>query len=151
MKTNKKTLKMKSITLALLAMVLAPSLAFAQDSNRLKQVMNGLLKDTQLLTEGIFLEDYKKIELAASNIADHPTPGKETMQKVMKNLGAEMPTFKGFDMKVHNTAVLIAKAANGNDMKAVVSNYHQLVDGCQSCHNQYKQKISTLLSQDDPQ
>ena len=39
------------------------------------------------------------------------------MQKVIKNLGTEMPTFKGYDLKVHNTAVEIAKAAKENDMK----------------------------------
>jgi len=148
MKTNIKTFNAKSIALTLLIVIFAPSSVFAQETNRLKLVMNGLLKDTQLLNEGIFLEDYKKIELAAGNIADHPTPGKETMQKVMENLGTEMPTFKGYDMKVHNTAVIIAKAAKENDMKSIVSNYHQLIDGCLSCHNNYKKRVSNILSQD---
>ena len=145
MKINRKIFKAKSIALALLTLLLVPGSVFAQETNRLKVVMNGLLKDTQLLTEGIFLQDYKKIELAASNIADHPNPGKETMQKVMKNLGTEMPTFKGFDMKVHNTAVDIAKAAGDEDMTSIMSGYHQLIDGCLSCHTNYKKRVAKIL------
>jgi len=140
-----RTIPNKAILVILSAILLVSGSVLAQDTNRLKLVMNGLLKDTQLLTEGIFLQDFNKIKLAASNIADHPTPGKETMQKVMEHLGTEMPTFKGFDMKVHNTAVLIAKAANENDMIGVVDNYHQLVDGCLSCHNDFKKRVAKVL------
>ncbi len=116
-------------------------------SNKLQLVMQGLLTDSQQLTAGIFYEDFVKIEQAAKNIADHPNPGKPTMKKVMGHLGKEMPTFKGLDMKVHNTAVDIVKAAGEKDMQAVVASYHQLIDGCQSCHSQFKQRVSKVLAQ----
>lgn len=113
----------------------------------LKSVMQGLLKDTQLLSEGIFLQDFVEIELAANNIAKHPTPGMKTMKKVMGNLGTEMAVFKGLDMKVHNIALGITKSASNQDMPGVVSGYHKLIDGCQSCHSQFKQRVSKILGQ----
>jgi len=115
-------------------------------TNKLKLVMQGLLKDSHLLSEGIFYDDFTKIEKAAKNIADHPNPGMPTMKKVIGYLGKEMLQFKGLDGKVHNTAVEIAKAASNKDMKSVVSNYHELIDGCQSCHSQFKQRVSKVLA-----
>ncbi len=114
----------------------------------LKSVMQGLLKDTQALTEGIFLEDYKKIEAAAKNIANHPTPGTLTMRKVMAGLGAEMGVFKGFDMKVHDTALVIANSASEQNMSKIISGYHQMIDGCQSCHAQFKPRVSKIINPD---
>ena len=111
----------------------------------LKHEMRGLLNDSQQISEGIFLQKYQQIELAAARIADHPQASMEIKQKLVKNLGAEMGVFKSFDIKVHNTAVAIAKAAKDKDMKLVVKEYHQLVDGCQSCHGGFKQRVSNIL------
>jgi len=113
----------------------------------LKNIMQGLLKDTQQITQGIFLEDFKRIEGAASRIADHPTPTLETKLKLVSNLGNEMGAFKGFDKKVHHIAVNIGKAACQQKMALVVSEYHQLVDACQSCHASFKHRVATILNQ----
>ena len=117
-----------------------------QPTNKLRLVMQGLLKDTHLLSEGIFYGDFKKIEQAANNIANHPKPGMPTMKKVIGYLGKEMPKFKGLDTKVHNLAVDITKSAKDKDMATVVSQYHQLIDGCQSCHSQFKKRVSNALN-----
>ena len=116
-------------------------------ANKLQLVMQGLLKDSQQLTAGIFNENFAKIEQAAKNIADHSTPGMPTMKKVIGYLGEEMPAFKGLDMTVHNTAVDIGKAARDKNMAAVVTSYHQLIDGCQSCHSQFKKRVSKILAE----
>ena len=112
----------------------------------LKIIMNGLLDDTKLLTEGIFLEDFTKIRLAANNIANHPKPSSETLKKVKANLAEEMGLFKGFDIKVHNASLEIAKSASNKDLVSVVSTYHKMIDGCLSCHSQYKNRISSVLN-----
>ena len=126
-----------------------PSKQEATSSNDLKVIMNGLLDDTKLLTEGIFLEDFSKIKLASNNIANHPKPSSATLNKVKSNLAEEMATFKGFDMQVHNASQEIAKLAPSKDMVKMVSLYHKIIDGCQSCHNQYKSRISNVLSKSD--
>lgn len=138
------------ITLSIVSLnctrVMAHEKSQVHSNKSLKLVMQGLLKNSHLLTEGIFYDDFTKIEKAANHIADHPKPGMPTMKKVIGYLGKEMPKFKSFDGKVHNTAVEIAKAAKNKDMKRVMSNYHQLIDGCQSCHSQFKQRVSKQLN-----
>ena len=111
----------------------------------LKGIMQGLLDDTKMITEGIFLENYPMIEKGAKQIAQHPQVPMETRKKLLKALGSEMGQFKGFDMKVHNTAVSIAQAAKDNNMEAILSNYHQLIDGCQYCHESFKQRAIEIL------
>ena len=111
----------------------------------LKGIMQGLLDDTKMITEGIFLENYSMIEQGAKQIAQHPQVPMETRKKLLKVLGSEMGQFKGFDMKVHNTAVSIAQAAKDNNMEAILSNYHQLIDGCQYCHESFKQRAVEIL------
>jgi len=111
----------------------------------LKHVMRGLLNDSQQISEGIFLQRFNQIEQAALKIANHATPSIEIKQKLAKNLGPEMGVFKNYDIKVHDTATALAKAANEKDMKLVVIEYHQLVDGCQSCHGSFKKRVSKIL------
>jgi len=143
--TTKNLLLLTSIIILNIGSISAQGGTVNTSENRLKLVMQGLLKDTQMLNEGIFYDDLKKIEQAAKNIADHPNPGMPTMKKIMGYLGKEMPKFKELDGKVHNTAVEITKAAKDNDMKSVISNYHELIDGCLSCHSQFKMRVSKIL------
>jgi len=114
--------------------------------NKLQLVMQGLLNDSLLLNQGIFYQDFAKIEQSAKDIANHPTPGIGTMKKVKSHLGTEMVNFKGFDIMVHDTAVKINEAAVKKDIEAVKSAYHELLNGCLSCHIQYKERISKILS-----
>jgi len=115
------------------------------NSATLKEIMQDLLKDTQQISEGIFTDDIKLVEKSAQQIANHPKVPMDTRTKLAKAFGPEMGKFKGFDMTVHNTAIAIEKAAKANDMSSVVSNYHQLIDGCQSCHNNFKIRASEIL------
>ena len=121
------------------------SSSISAQQTTLKQVMRGLLNDSQEMSEAIFLRNFEQIKKAAIKIANHPAPAMEIRRKLAKNLGAEMDVFKSFDMKVHNAAVVIAKAASEKNMKLVVTEYHQLVDGCQSCHSNFKQRISKIF------
>lgn len=50
-------------------------------TNKLKLVMQGLLKSSHFLSEEIFYEDFVKIEKTAKNIADHPNSRMPTMKK----------------------------------------------------------------------
>jgi len=134
-------------TLLFLLLTLSVSISATEKVKEvtLKNVMQGLLTDTTVMTQGIFLEDFNMIERAASKIADHPKPAMALRMKLMKNLGSEMKNFKGFDSIVHNTAVSIKKAATEKNMPLVVAGYHQLIDGCQSCHSNFKQRVTEIL------
>jgi cytochrome c' len=111
----------------------------------LPDIMLGLLKNTHLLTEGIVLSDYKKIEIAAGNIANHPQISIKTKMKLVANLGAEMANFKSNDDVVHNAAVALEKAVQNKNMVEIISKYNTLVQGCQSCHSQFRERVSDIL------
>jgi cytochrome c556 len=115
--------------------------------NELRLVMQGLLEDAQQITAGIFLQDFSKIELAANKIANHPTPGMATKTKLVASLGPEMGKFKQFDSVVHDTAIVIATAAGEEDMASAITAYHQLIDGCQACHGEFKQRVAKILEE----
>jgi len=111
----------------------------------LKLVMQGLLVDTQQLTEAMFMEDFANIEQIAKNIADHPKPSMETRKKLMKAMGAEMAKFKANDDVVHESAVAMVKNAQNKDIKAIGKNFQTMIGGCVSCHSEFKAKVSTIF------
>jgi len=115
------------------------------NKNRLQLVMLDLLTDSQSLTEGIFKEDFKLIASSAEKIANHPNPGAEILQEIKKDLAADMPKFKMHDAKVHNAATSIVKLAGQHDLVGIFAEYHKLIDGCQSCHSDFRGRISVVL------
>jgi len=148
-------MKQKIITLALALAILSISTpqttaqnAASKRSNTLdlKQVMQGLLQDNIQINEGIFSQDFQKIDSAASHIANHPKPAMTTLKKVIGYLGKEMPTFKSHDMKVHNEALEISKSAKQKNINDVMNHYQNMLDGCLACHNQFKERVSKILN-----
>jgi cytochrome c556 len=138
--------KMKTMVLATsLSLLLSNSVLAHDNSNGLISVMQGLLDDSLVLNQGILEKDFSKIEKASNDIANHPKPGMVTMKKVMVGLGSEMASFKGFDTLVHDIAMNIKEAATKEDMVTVKSSYHELLNGCLSCHTQYKTRVTNLL------
>lgn len=111
----------------------------------LKQVMQGLLIDTQQLTKAMLMEDFKTIETLANNIANHPKPSLATRMTLMKAMGKEMANFKSNDDVVHGAAVAMAKNANQQDLKAIAKNFQTMIGGCISCHSEFKTKVAAIL------
>ena len=112
----------------------------------LKKVMQQLLKDTKILTEALITENYKLIAESSNRIANHQKAKKETRLKLTNAFGQEMIAFKEFDMKVHNAASEINKAANTQDMPKILTNFAVLIEGCQSCHNRFMSRAKTVLN-----
>ncbi len=117
----------------------------SEDKVTLKSVMQGLLKSHLEVTEAIVLQDFETIQVAAHNIAHHPKPGMGTKMKLVANLGTEMAKFKSYDDVVHNAAVDLEKSAKDKNMDLVLQNYGKILQGCQACHGQYKQRVSDIL------
>ena len=137
------------LTTFLSTLVLSSSTGAAESTGSndvtLKIVMQGLLEDSIKINKGIFLEDFSMIETAADRVANHPAPPMATKRKLMTSLGFEMRKFKASDTIVHDLAVEIGQAAQKENMGAVVVKYHELLDGCLSCHEEFKARVSTIL------
>ena len=66
-------------------------------------------------------------------------------KKLMKALGSDTETFKGYDHVVHGGAIKIKQAAKDKDMVVVIAEYQQVITGCQSCHSLFKAELSKAL------
>jgi cytochrome c556 len=110
-----------------------------------KQVMQGLLSETKMITQGIILEDFLLVEAAAGRIVKHPKPAMSQRKKLMKALGSEITTFKDLDHVVHGGAIKIKQAAKDKNMVVVAAEYQKLITGCQSCHSIFKAELSEAL------
>ncbi len=111
----------------------------------LKLVMQELLDNTQQLTGAMLKEDYVLMETLSKSIADHPKPSMATRMKLMKAMGADMMQFKKNDGVVHGAAVNMIKAAQEKDIKSVGENFQIMINGCLSCHAQFKSRVSDIL------
>ena len=137
---------MKRIIVAFLFIVLAFSV-FAGEGAKpsLKSVMKNLGKSMDDLNYGIFYEDFKKIEEAAANIADHPKP-KSQLPTIIKTLNIRMPRFKSFDSKVHDSAKEIVELAQKKDMNGILKKHKVIMKNCVACHSQFRSEVSRALS-----
>ena len=121
---------------------------FAEENkkNKLQIIMQNLLQDTQNILEGMILEDYKLIYESADRIASHPTPGIAIQVKLLKNMGGDLSTFKNLDGYVHDRAIAVREASKIMDKEQIFSEYTKLLNGCLSCHTQYKTKVSNIIN-----
>ncbi|PCI60416.1 MAG: hypothetical protein COB35_09215 [Gammaproteobacteria bacterium] len=117
-----------------------------EDQDTLKIIMQGLLKNTHKITQGIVLHDFALIEKAAKNIAEHPKPSMMTRMKLVKAMGADMGKFKTKDDVVHHSSVNLIKAAQQKDMPAIQQEYQIMINGCVACHNEFKERVAKILS-----
>ncbi|MBA6364569.1 hypothetical protein H4J56_10125 [Colwellia sp. BRX8-4] len=145
-----KTMIITSVVIAFFVGVSANAQHYQQDIDKnsivtFKQVMQALLSDTKMITQGIILEDFSLVESAAQGIINHPKPAMSQRKKLMKALGSKVATFKGFDKVVHGGAIKIKQAAKEKNMVVIVAEYQKLILGCQSCHSTFKAELTIAL------
>ena len=153
MLTHKATLLVTSLFLLLMSNFVSANVGASHETVQknvadmsLKQVMQGLLLDTQQLTEAMLTEDFKVIAVKASKIANHPKPSIKVRKKVMKALATDMLKFKENDIVVHTAAVEIVNSAKQKNITGVGENFTKMIGGCVSCHRLFKNKVSAILT-----
>ncbi len=138
-------------SIAVLACVVLSALALADTAPEpdLKKIMQGLRDDTVSILDGLLIDDFDAVAVAANGIAHHPgIPGAQ-VQLVARELGAEMPAFKQFDQRVHDLSVSILAAAKEQDRARAIADYQHMLDGCLACHAAYKERVARVLSAAD--
>lgn len=112
--------------------------------HNLKSIMQGLGQSMNELNDGIFLEDFQKIEQAAIKIANHPKP-KSQLPVVIKTLKFRMSKFKSLDNNVHDAATDIARMAKEKDLQSILKKHKVMLDNCVACHMEFREEISNAL------
>jgi hypothetical protein len=130
------------------ALLSLPTAVLTDEPITLQQIMQDLSDNLVVISDGLLSHDLELVVNGAKGIAEHPQIPPEQVQLVARELGAEMPAFKQFDVRVHNLAVEIGAAASAGDREAAVSGFHRLVDGCLACHDAYKDRVAAALRQD---
>lgn len=128
-----------------IALLISIGNAPADDApENLQQIMQTLNADTLTLTTALMTEDWHAVEEAATAIADHPKVPMRQRMTIVSYLGARASEFREFDMVVHDAAVAIANAAEDGDIGTATKEYGIMIDGCLSCHADFRSEIRAL-------
>ena len=104
----------------------------------LRAIMQELGNNMQAITDGISREDWSRVAAIAPLIADHPQPPFFEKMRILKYVGSEVATFKGYDGKTHAAARALGEAAAGADGEAVIATFATLQKTCLACHEQFR-------------
>ena len=115
----------------------------------LKEIMQRLRDDVFIIADGMFTDDMDRIAQGAAGIAYHAAIPNEQVQRVVAELGPEMPAFKLFDEQVHEFSVSIISAAESQDRERVLADFQRLINGCLACHTPYKERVANVLKESD--
>jgi cytochrome c556 len=105
----------------------------------LQTIMSDLGKQMQKITDGISKEDWALVRESAINIADHPQPPLSEKIKILSFVGTNISTFKAYDTKTHNAAIILSKSAIEKDGNKIITNFSILQKTCLACHQQFRQ------------
>lgn len=130
---------------AILALIMAPTVAMTDDAPALKEIMQELRNNLIEIADGILTDNFEQVAQGAASIAGHPQIAPAQVALVAAALGPEMPAFKRLDNVVHDLSLEISAAAEALDRDAVISGYQRIVEGCVDCHSTYKERVATAL------
>lgn len=133
----------KSIFTAILFLNLS-NITLAKEVVTFKSVMQNLGKAMDSLNQGIFNENFKVIEKAASALANHPKP-KSQLPIVASTLKDRIKKFKSFDKKVHSAAQTMVDLAKQKDLTGILKHHAIVVSNCVACHTQFRKELSAAI------
>lgn len=133
----------------ILGLILAPAAAVTGDALTpdltLREIMQGLRDNYVQIADGLLTENFDLIAYGASGIAGHPKIATDQVKLVAAELGADMPSFKQLDRRVHELAVAIKAAAETGNRDAALGSYQQMTESCVACHAVYKERVARAL------
>ena len=105
----------------------------------LRKIMYNLGKNMQSITDGISREDWKLVENAALQVAEHPKPPLVEKMRILNFVGTDIRLFKEHDSKTHNAAMVLGSAAAEQNGYKVISAFSTLQNSCLTCHQYFRQ------------
>lgn len=104
----------------------------------LRQIMNALGQNMQVITDGISRGEWALVEQAAVRVADHPQSPLSERLRVMAFVGTNAGKFKAYDGETHSAAEAVAKSARAKDGEATILAFQSLQTGCFNCHREFR-------------
>lgn len=101
-----------------------------------KQNMREHLESVQAIVAGLMKQDFKAIEVSATQMGFTPEMG-----KMCQHMGAGADGFSERAVQFHKTADEIAKFARKKDQAGVFRALNHTLTQCTSCHATYRQQV----------
>lgn len=108
-------------------------------------IMQKLGADMMSLTQGIMTEDTALVARSAEAIAHHAPITQRDIERIQRELGAEMAEFERLDEEVHQASARLHEAVHGGgvDMQDALSRLTEVQRGCVACHTQFRERLLT--------
>lgn len=133
--------KQSIVAASLISIALAASHVQAAEPLEFQKVMKELGKNMQIITDGISREDWELVAKTAPMIAEHPQPPLAEKTRIISFMGAEMSTFKSFDMQTHEAAHDLLHAAHEKDGQKVIEAFQKVQSSCLGCHQAFRSRF----------
>jgi len=137
-----------AIVLGVAVLSTTPTLAQAQAPKQehkltLRVIMQELGTEYLRLTNALLVDDFKGLEESAKAIQTHPLPD-EIVVAIKKKLGRNFRAFERADEQSHQRAADLVKRAAAKDISGSAKAFGGIVDGCVSCHKQFRAPLRSL-------
>ena len=137
-----------AIVLGVAVLSTTPTLAQAQAPKQehkltLRVIMQELGTEYLRLTNALLVDDFKGLEESAKAIQTHPLPD-EIVVAIKNKLGRNFRAFERADEQSHQRAADLVKRAAAKDISGSTKAFGGIVDGCVSCHKQFRAPLRSL-------
>ena len=137
-----------AIMLGVAVLSTTPTLAQTQAPKQehkltLRVIMQELGTEYLRLTNALLVDDFKGLEESAKAIQTHPLPD-EIVVAIKKKLGRNFRAFERADEQSHQRAADLVKRAAAKDISGSAKAFGGIVDGCVSCHKQFRAPLRSL-------
>lgn len=104
----------------------------------LRNIMQKLSKNMQIVTDAISIEDWEQVAETAPQIANHPQPPIVEKMRILRFAGSNVSKFKSFDEQTHQAAKELEKIAIKKNGKGVIAQFATLQESCLACHQSFR-------------
>lgn len=112
-----------------------------EKSTSLRAVMKKLGRDMQAVTGAISNEDWPLVVELAPEIAHHQEPPMIEKVHILRWLGTDASTFRGFDGQIKAAANDMGEAAARVNGKEVIRAFSDVQQACLGCHQQFRKSF----------
>lgn len=138
---DRKIMKRALVLFAIAFALLVGNTSARAEQASLNEIMLKLEADMEMIVKAVNYGDLKAVEESAMAIAEHEKIPMVKRLKIAEILKEDMPNFKQTDMAVHDAALKVAESAKGGDYNGVAENYRLLLNGCVSCHLNFRDRV----------
>ena len=105
----------------------------------LRNIMQELSNNMQIVTDAISREDWEQVVRTAPQIANHPQPPIAEKMRILGFAGSNVSNFKSFDKQTHQAAKELEEIAMRKDGKGVIAQFATLQNSCLACHQSFRE------------